>query len=221
MEKCSTKETVATSCSKRLACSTLTGKLSIRKRLVSVCFCMLTFSSGISTVSGTGLPVVMCFSISVPRYVSAAISVFIRSGMLRRTKLNSSASLVQYSTVPDSGPPTTKTTYGGLVMPLAAMRLFSSFSPETSTSITRFCFGSTGASTAKGMPSVFTPYSTTRFVRSGGLNFLPPTMAFSLLGSFSESQRLSHFTASRPLGCTWHSAMRPCESSCCSVGSTE
>mmetsp|Transcript_78803 Transcript_78803/g.231228 ORF Transcript_78803/g.231228 Transcript_78803/m.231228 type:complete len:266 (-) Transcript_78803:230-1027(-) len=139
-----------------------------------------------------------------------------RSPVLRCTKLKSSLSFEHCVPLPLPGPPATKTTKGG---GLRSATRFSSVSSETSTSMTCFFLVAGGASTEKVMPSWFTPYSTKRFVRSGGANFFRSSDG-TAFGLFSTSQRLSHLTAARPFGCTWHRAMSPRESSCCSVGST-
>mmetsp|Transcript_86905 Transcript_86905/g.281439 ORF Transcript_86905/g.281439 Transcript_86905/m.281439 type:complete len:266 (+) Transcript_86905:970-1767(+) len=139
-----------------------------------------------------------------------------RSPVLRCTKLKSSLSLEHCVPLPLPGPPTTKTTWGGV---LKSAPRNASVSSETSTSMTCFLLAGGGSSTAKAMPSSLTPYSTKRLVRSGGAKGLAPA-AGAALGLFSRSQRLSHFTAARPLGCTWQRARSPRERSCCSVGST-
>mmetsp|Transcript_103215 Transcript_103215/g.328299 ORF Transcript_103215/g.328299 Transcript_103215/m.328299 type:complete len:258 (+) Transcript_103215:2820-3593(+) len=140
-----------------------------------------------------------------------------RSPVLKCTNPKSSLSLAHCVPLPLPGPPDTKITKGGV---LRSTTRFSSVSSETSTSMICFLFGGGGASTEKVMPSGFTPYSTMRFVRSGGANFAFASFAGAALGLFSASQRLSHLTAARPFGCTWHIAMSPRESSCCRVGST-
>mmetsp|Transcript_122889 Transcript_122889/g.333722 ORF Transcript_122889/g.333722 Transcript_122889/m.333722 type:complete len:374 (+) Transcript_122889:2687-3808(+) len=216
--KLTAKETVATSCSNIFACSRVRGKPSIKKRLVSLCLSIAFFRSLTVISSGTSEPVCMCLKISVPRCDFAATSSRMRSPVLRWIRLNSSRSFAHCVPFPLPGPPSTKTTKGNSSLVLR----YVGASPETSTSTTGFGSSAGGASTANGMPSSLTPYSTNCLVRWGGANFGASALAArsSLLGLFSSSHLLSHFTAARPFGCTWQSDMRPLDRSCCSVGST-
>mmetsp|Transcript_20712 Transcript_20712/g.47560 ORF Transcript_20712/g.47560 Transcript_20712/m.47560 type:complete len:264 (-) Transcript_20712:1373-2164(-) len=95
----------------------------------------------------------------------------------------------------------------------------SSASWETSTSTTSFCLACGGASTTNAMPSWLTPCSTNFLTRSGGLK-TGGTSFWAVLGLFANSHLLSHLTASKPFGCTWHSDSNPFDKSCCKVSST-